>query len=74
MGLILYPDGRQKAVEPANGRDYSLDELRAIVGGSIEIIPTKEPGRIMVLNDDAKSLTSCLCLHILGQQCEHLFV
>ena len=56
MGLILYPDRRQKAVEPANGRDYRLDELRAIVGGAIEIIPTKEPGQIMVLNEEGKLL------------------
>jgi hypothetical protein len=56
LAHILYPDDTSQVVQPNNGTDFSLAELRAIVGGAIEIIPTKEPGQIMVLNDEGKLL------------------
>jgi len=55
MATILYPDGRHSEVKPANGTDFKLDELSKIVGGHIEIIPTRD-GRIMVLNEEGKLL------------------
>jgi hypothetical protein len=55
MATILYPDGRQEERQPANGRDFQLDELQAIVGGHIEIVSTKD-GRILVCNDESKLL------------------
>jgi len=55
MATILYPDGRHEEVEPANGTDFKLDELRHIVGGNIEIVPLKD-GRIMVCNEESKLL------------------
>ena len=55
MATILYPDGRHEEVKPDNGTDFKLDELRRIVGGNIEIIPTKDR-RIMVLNEEGKLL------------------
>jgi hypothetical protein len=53
MATIFYPDGTSREVSPANGTDFQLDELRSIVGGHIEIIPTRD-GRIMVLNEEGK--------------------
>ncbi len=55
MATILYPDGRYEEVKPANGTDFKLDELRRIVGGHIEIIPTKDQ-HIMALNEEGKLL------------------
>ena len=40
-------------VVPANGTDFQLDELQAMVGGYIEIVPAGE-GKIMVLDDEGK--------------------
>lgn len=43
----------QREVRPANGRDFTLAELRRYVGGDIELLDL--PGnRIMVLNEEAK--------------------
>ena len=53
MAQILYPDGTSQEVQPANGTDFQLDELRRVVGGHIEIIPCRD-GRIMVLNEEGK--------------------
>lgn len=53
MATILYPDGKQEQTSPANGNDFSLDELRAIVQGHIEIIPTRD-NRFMVINDTGR--------------------
>lgn len=43
----------QREVRPANGKDFTLAELRSYVGGSIELLEL--PGnRIMVLNEEGK--------------------
>jgi hypothetical protein len=55
MAFILYPDGNKEEIQPENGRDFQLPQLRKIVGGRIQLIPTKD-GRLMVLNDDGKLL------------------
>ncbi len=55
MATVLYPDGTSREVSPANGTDFQLDELRAIVEGHIEIIPTRD-GCILVLNEEGKLL------------------
>ena len=53
MATIIYPSGRQEERQPANGSDFQLEELRAIVEGSIEIVKTKD-GRILVCNEESK--------------------
>lgn len=35
---IIYPDGREEKVSPANGNDFSLEEVQKIVGGYIEVV------------------------------------
>lgn len=37
--MILYPEGLAESVWPKNGRHFSLEELQAIVGGYIELVP-----------------------------------
>lgn len=39
-------------VEPANGTDFSLEELQQYVGGLIEIVEMPTPGKIMVVNEE----------------------
>ncbi len=53
MGSRHYADGRSEERQPENGRDFQLKELQEIVGGYIEIVPTKD-GRIMVCNEEGK--------------------
>ncbi len=53
MAIILYPDGKQEQTSPANGNDFSLDELHSIVQGHIEVIPTRD-NRLMVINDTGR--------------------
>lgn len=37
-GRILYVDGREEFIEPKNGTDFSLEELKTIVGGYIQVV------------------------------------
>lgn len=39
-------------IEPANGTDFSLEELQQYVGGLIEIVEMPTPGQIMVVNEE----------------------
>lgn len=51
--LIIMPDGQKLPVAPLNGRDFSLEEAQAIVGGYVQMILLME-GRIMLVNEEAK--------------------
>lgn len=46
-------DGTILEVVPANGTDFQLEELQAMVGGYIEIVPAGK-GKIMVIDDEGK--------------------
>lgn len=54
-GRVLYVDGREEFIEPKNGTDFSLEELKTIVGGYIEIVPLGDE-RIMVVNEEGRLL------------------
>lgn len=45
--------GKQFAVFPEDGQEFTLEELQTYVGGSIEIIDIAD-GRVMVLNEEGK--------------------
>lgn len=34
LSTVIFTDGAQKNVEPSNGTDFSLEELRGFVGGT----------------------------------------
>lgn len=51
--LLFKADGGVHSVTPANGWDFSLEELQGMVDGLIEIIDIR-PGIIMVVNEDCK--------------------
>ena len=52
MAKIYKTDGEIVEVEPKNGVDFSWEELRDIVGGSIEIIFL--PNKLVILNEYGK--------------------
>ena len=57
MAKILYVDGSTKDVEPLNGTDFSLKELRDIVGGYVEIVRLRHnPNHhksILIVNEES---------------------
>ena len=52
--LPVEDDKETITVNPKNGIDFQLAELREIVGGHIEVAETKFPGLIMVLDEEGK--------------------
>lgn len=56
VAKLLKQTGAIVAIEPRNGRTFTLAELQAYVGGNIQIVqPPGATGPIMVLNEDGKS-------------------
>lgn len=53
MAKIIYTSGLVKEATPANGKWFTLEEKQAIVGGNIEIIPSRE-GNWLVINEQGK--------------------
>ena len=52
---IIKTDGTITETKPLNGTDFSLEELKAAIGGGyIEIVRTVDDGRIMVLDEEGK--------------------
>lgn len=52
-GLLITPEASVTPLVPANGRDFTLEELQKSVGGCIEILDLTEKS-IMVVNEDGK--------------------
>lgn len=52
-GVVIKIDGSSSELAPANGRDFTLEELQAIVGGYIQIIDLNKYD-IMVMDEDGK--------------------
>ena len=55
MATIYYADGRTEERSTQEVRSYELEQLQAIVGGDIEMIPVPG-GKIMVLNANGLEL------------------
>ena len=53
MAQIIRVDGTLTDVEPENGTDFKLEELKDIVGGYIEIIDLPR-GMILVIDEEGK--------------------
>ena len=52
---LIKANGEEQEVSPANGKDFSLEELQKFVGGSIEMGSTHD-GRTLVFNEEGKLL------------------
>lgn len=53
MAKIYKTDGTSVSVEPKNGKDFKLDELKEIVGGYIEVLHLNG-NEILVCNEEGK--------------------
>jgi hypothetical protein len=53
--MILKTDGSVQKVQPANGSDFTLEELQGFVEGLIEIIDIGSD-MIMVVNEEGKGV------------------
>lgn len=49
--VIMHTDGTVTPVTPKEGKTYQLEELQALVGGYIELLPL-EQNRYAVVNED----------------------
>lgn len=54
MAKIIKANGEQIEVTPKNGKDFKLEELKAIVNGWIEIVWLPNNEDIMVINEEGK--------------------
>lgn len=53
MATIYKTDGKAIEIEPKNGNDFQLEELKSVVGGFIEIVHLRD-GRLMVVNEEGR--------------------
>ena len=53
MAILIKASGRKKSVYPDNQTNFTLEELRKYVGGSIQMVQTKDD-RIIVMNEEGK--------------------
>lgn len=51
---VLKADGSRIVVEPNNGKSFTLEELRSIVGGTIDIQKLPKTGGKVVVNDNGE--------------------
>lgn len=54
MAEIIKTNGERITIQPKNGKDFKLEELKKIVDGYIEVLYLGD--KLMVLNEDGKLL------------------
>lgn len=59
MAQIFKADGHIVHVKPANGTDFSLEEIQQIVGGYFEPIYLRN-GMMLAINEDGKHIEGLL--------------
>jgi hypothetical protein len=63
MATLYLPDGRTKELRPANGVHWTPEELRSLVQGYTEVVPTID-NTFMVVNEAYKVVTPPFELNI----------
>lgn len=72
-GLLITPEASVTEFVPANGRDFTLEELQKGVEGCIEIIDLTDK-TIMVVNEDGKGrLYPNMMATIIAKGCRAIF-
>lgn len=61
MTEIIKTDGTRQPVQPANGSDFTLEEMQAIVGGYIELVEL-DGNTTMVVNEEGKFIPLSLSI------------
>ena len=58
MATVYFPDGRTKQVEPANGRDFQLEEIKSALEFGptdyIEIVWLHSTKHLLVIDEEGK--------------------
>ena len=61
MAQVFYTNGDIKTIEPKNGADFTLDELKEHINGYIEVIAIRDPedllkgeNLLMLIDEDGK--------------------
>lgn len=54
--IVVNPDGTQTETQvyPANGKSFTLEELRGFVGGTIDMQLLRKENKWLVVNDNGK--------------------
>ena len=55
MAVVVRTDGTKDALQPKNNKVFTLEELKSVVGGYIEIVQLTED-YLMVINEEGKLL------------------
>ncbi len=72
-GLLITPEASVTEFVPANGRDFTLEELQKGVEGYIEIIDLTDK-TIMVVNEDGKGrLYPNMMATVIAKGCRAIF-
>ena len=72
-GLLITPEASVTEFVPANGRDFTLEELQKGVEGCIEIIDITDK-TIMVVNEDGKGrLYPNMMATVIAKGCRAIF-
>jgi len=73
MATIIYPDGRETELRPADGRAFTISELSQVIGGPVHTIPTRDGRKMFFLrstvlprNRKATGLTNLTRAYIHG--------
>ncbi len=51
---LITPEGEVREVRPANGTDYTLEELQGFVGGYIELVPVRNKEVLLVVDEEGR--------------------
>lgn len=53
MAMLIKTDGQIEKVAPANGKDFTLEEMQKLVGGLVEVVKTIS-GKYALINEEGK--------------------
>ena len=69
MAMLFQPDGSHSVVEPKNGQDFSLEELKEFMNGAwIEVVTLVYGSIRMVVDEDGKRKELAI-----NEQATHLY-
>ncbi len=53
MGTLITAEGEEKVVTPEHGEVFTLEELQALVGGYIEVVPQRvHPDKVYLCDEE----------------------
>jgi len=69
MAIVIAPDGTRTTLTPADGREFTLPEMQAVVGGYIELVTLNDHQQMWV-NEDGHRLG--LEINLIATQLYHM--